>query len=129
MELVAVKENLPDLQMIAKEAAEKVGIELINVRIAKQKGKLHKSYKWAILVCINREGGTSIKDCEEVSRWIEGVLDKENVLFGKYTLEVFSRGITLPSFHGKRNHGKPNLDKPGYLAADLIKEEDMQNER
>jgi len=50
--------------------------------------------KYTVLrIVIEREGGTGIQDCEKVSRAIEQELDVLDLMPGKYSLEVMSKGI------------------------------------
>ncbi|MCP5141798.1 MAG: ribosome maturation factor RimP [Gammaproteobacteria bacterium] len=47
---------------------------------------------------IDKPGGVMIDDCERVSHQVSGVLDVEDVVPGKYTLEVSSPGMDRPLF-------------------------------
>jgi len=44
------------------------------------------------------ESGVELKDCEQVSRQISGVLDVEDPIAGDYTLEVSSPGMDRPLY-------------------------------
>jgi ribosome maturation factor RimP len=61
-------------------------------------------------VYIDSEQGINVDDCERVSRQISAVLDVEDPVAGKYTLEVSSPGIDRPLFeleHFQRFLGSP----------------------
>ncbi len=42
--------------------------------------------------------GVTVEDCERVSREVEGLLDVENLIPGRYTLEVSSPGLDRPLY-------------------------------
>lgn len=102
-----MKEVLPKVEAIAREAASAVGVEFIRLecrRVSQGKTSSVKkerafrqmnssSYSWILSVCIHRESGTSIKDCEDVSRFMERRLDEADLIQEQYSLEVASRGI------------------------------------
>jgi ribosome maturation factor RimP len=84
-----MKDWLEEVREIAKTKAESVGVELVKVEY-KNAGK-----RSILRIVIHREGGTGIQDCERVSRSVEAELDAKNLIPGRYSLEVMSRGITL----------------------------------
>ena len=49
-------------------------------------------------VYIDKEEGVTLEDCERVSRQIGAVLDVEDLLKGRYNLEVSSPGLDRPLF-------------------------------
>lgn len=75
------------IRAIGQEIASSIGVELCKVEY-KLAGK-HS----VLQVVISREGGTSIRDCEAMSRKMEQELDALNLVPGQYSLEVMSRGI------------------------------------
>lgn len=85
-----MKALIDRIRVIAEEAARSIGIEVCKVEY-KLAGKYSK-----LQVVIHREGGTGIRDCEDVSRKIEQELDALAVIPGRYSLEVMSRGVDLP---------------------------------
>lgn len=67
-----------------------MGYELVAVEIAGGSGN-------AIMrVYIDSPEGISVDDCAEVSYQVSGLLDVEDPLRGKYTLEVSSPGLDRP---------------------------------
>lgn len=55
--------------------------------------------KYSVLrVYIEKEGGTDVEDCVQISRQISGILDVEDPISGEYTLEVSSPGMDRPLF-------------------------------
>ena len=49
-----------------------------------------------IEVFIDKDAGVSINDCEQLSRYLDLLLDKEAALQSKYTLDVSSPGLENP---------------------------------
>lgn len=74
---------------IAKDIAEDEGYELVNIDLVGGK-------KILLRVTIDKEGGITINDCEQMSRSLESILDVEDLIKGPYILEVTSPGIDRP---------------------------------
>ncbi|MGN0318919.1 MAG: ribosome maturation factor RimP [Lachnospira sp.] len=51
---------------------------------------------WYLRVYIDKEGGVTIDDCQNVSRAFNDILDKENYIDGAYIFEVSSPGLLRP---------------------------------
>ena len=85
--LVFMKENLEKLLLpiLAAENAELVEIQ-INGRIGNQ----------TIRVFIDCEGGTTLERCTKINREFSDKLDIEDVIPGKYRIEVSSPGLDRP---------------------------------
>ncbi|MBB3059620.1 MULTISPECIES: ribosome maturation factor RimP [Microbulbifer] len=49
-------------------------------------------------IYIDSERGIAVEDCEKVSRQVSAVLDVEDPISGKYTLEVSSPGLDRPLY-------------------------------
>ena len=75
---------------LAGEATEIAGVELLDVELLGQRGKM------TVRVTIDNEQGIGIKDCERVSRQLEALLDVEDPIQGSYTLEVTTPGLDRP---------------------------------
>jgi ribosome maturation factor RimP len=75
---------------LAKEVTEKMTVQVEDVEILGQKGRL------TVRVIIDSPEGVSIRDCELVSRQLEALLDIEDPIPGSYTLEVSSPGLDRP---------------------------------
>jgi ribosome maturation factor RimP len=65
-----------------------MGFELVELEF-KAGGDLLRLY-------IDIERGVTVDDCEAVSRQVSGILDVEDPIPGRYTLEVSSPGIDRP---------------------------------
>ena len=49
-------------------------------------------------VYIDKKSGVNLEDCEQVSRQISSLMDVEDPIAGKYTLEVSSPGVDRPLY-------------------------------
>jgi len=75
------------LNNLIKPAVEKMGYELTDIEIKTQ------DREQLVSIFIDNLTGINIEDCEIVSRQISLLLDVENPISGKYTLEVSSPGL------------------------------------
>jgi len=75
------------LNDLIKPAIEKMGYELTDIEV-KTQGR-----EQLISIFIDNLTGINIEDCETVSRQISLLLDVENPISEKYTLEVSSPGL------------------------------------
>ncbi len=64
-----------------------MGYRLFDVEFKPERG-------WVLRVIIDKPGGVTIGDCEEVSRRISGLLDVEDLIPFSYNLEISSPGLT-----------------------------------
>lgn len=72
---------------IAEPIAQELGLIIWDVRYEKEGGS------WYLRVFIDKPGGVTIEDCENLSRRIDGPLDEADPTEGSYFLEVSSPGI------------------------------------
>ncbi|GAB6184232.1 ribosome maturation factor RimP [Thermodesulfovibrio hydrogeniphilus] len=85
-----IKELKDLITNYAKEISEQEGVELVDVEI-------HTGGRGLILrIYIDKEGGVTIKDCEQFSRAMEAILDVEDPIKSSYVLEVSSPGADRP---------------------------------
>ncbi len=66
------------------------GFELVDVDYVKE------GSDYFLRVYIDKPGGITIDDCEEVSREFNLILDEEDYIDGQYIFEVSSPGLTRP---------------------------------
>jgi ribosome maturation factor RimP len=67
--------------------------------------ELNKSRQGGSLrIYIDKENGVNIDDCTLVSRQVSAMLDVEDPIQGKYTLEVSSPGLDRPLFEISHYH-------------------------
>ena len=52
----------------------------------------------ALVIYIDKSEGIAVEDCETVSREVAALLDVEDPISGRYTLEVSSPGLDRPLF-------------------------------
>jgi ribosome maturation factor RimP len=84
------------------------GFELVEVEWLREGGS------WVLRVYVDRPGGVTLDDCQQLSRTIEPVLDVEDLIEPAYHLEVSSPGVERPlrkpehfqRFAGERAHIK-----------------------
>ena len=69
---------------------ESRGYELVDVEYVKEAGT------WYLRLYIDKEGGITINDCEEVSRLFGDRLDEEDFIEDAYVMEVSSPGLDRP---------------------------------
>lgn len=71
---------------------EAMGYELVGVEFhPRADGSLLRVY-------IDQEHGISVDDCQRVSHQLSGVLDVEDLIAGRYILEISSPGLDRPLF-------------------------------
>ncbi len=66
------------------------GLELVDVEYLREGGR------WVLRIFIDKEGGVSLDDCQDFSRTVDKLLDVEDVIETRYSLEVSSPGIERP---------------------------------
>ncbi len=83
--------NTKEISQRVKELVEPIvrsmGYRLFDVEFKPERG-------WVLRVIIDKPGGVTIKDCEEVSRRIGALLDVEDLIPFSYMLEISSPGLT-----------------------------------
>lgn len=72
---------------ICEPAVRELGLELVEVEHLRAPGRV------VLRLYIDREGGVTVIDCASVSREVGHLLDAEDVMQGRYFLEVSSPGI------------------------------------
>ncbi len=93
--VVEMRQDLPTLRRTLTAVVETMGYELVGV-------ELHAGHANALLrVYIDCENGVNLDDCQRVSHQVSGVLDVEDLIEGRYTLEVSSPGLDRPLFEAE----------------------------
>ena len=72
---------------ICEPAIRELGLELVEVEHVRAPGGV------LLRLYIDREGGVTVTNCAEVSREVGHLLDAEDVMQGRYFLEVSSPGV------------------------------------
>jgi len=75
---------------IAGPLLSSLGIELVDLEYRRE-GRM-----MVLRLFIDREGGVTLDDCTKVSRELSEILDVEDFIRGRYTLEVSSPGLNRP---------------------------------
>ena len=66
------------------------GFELVDVEFVKEAGT------WYLRAYIDKEGGITVNDCEDVSRAFSELLDRDDFIEESYIMEVSSPGLGRP---------------------------------
>jgi ribosome maturation factor RimP len=74
-------------EALVKPVTDAAGFELVDVEYVKEGGEYY------LRAYIDKEGGITINDCEDVSRKVSDLLDKEDFIEDSYILEVSSPGL------------------------------------
>lgn len=94
---------LERLVALAEEACEGLGYEVDDLELFTGKGRT------LLRVTLDRQGGVTVDDCAAFSRDFEALLDVEDPIQGRYTLEVGSPGLDR------------QLKKPGHYVKSVGK--------
>lgn len=80
------------IEEILRPAVEALGYELVGI-------EYHPNSVNALLrVFIDKEGGVNLDDCVAVNEQVGALLDVDDPIPGKYTLEISSPGLDRPLF-------------------------------
>lgn len=93
---------------IAQPIVDELGLSLWDVRFLKE------GAGWYLRVFIDKDGGVTIEDCENVSRALDKPLDDQNIIEQSYCLEVCSPGLErelVRDFHFEKFIGSDVLVK------------------
>ncbi|HET6420352.1 MAG TPA: ribosome maturation factor RimP [Geobacteraceae bacterium] len=75
---------------IADRILSSLGMDLVDIEY-KREGR-----QMVLRFYIDKAGGVTLDDCAEVSRELSAILDVEDMIPGKYVLEVSSPGLNRP---------------------------------
>ncbi len=113
----------PFLIQIFLETLEKIVNEIIEERedlfLVEVKVSGHSGSQ-KVLVLIDGDNGVGIDDCSKISRKLAAIMDEQDLIKGKYVLEVSSSGVDHPLINErqyKKNVGrklKVNTDESEY---------------
>jgi ribosome maturation factor RimP len=82
--------SLNEIQEIAEKIIESEGMELVDIEY--KPGRTRSLLR----IYIDKEGGVTLNDCENVSRQLSTVLDVKDLVKSAYVLEVSSPGLDRP---------------------------------
>ncbi len=78
------------LRALAQPVVDGLGMELVDVAFVTEHGRR------ILRVTIDKPGGVTVDDCGDVSRELGTILDVEDPIPQRYTLEVSSPGLDRP---------------------------------
>lgn len=84
------KDDIEGIRILVDPVIKSLGMELVDIEFAKG------GPKWYLRFFIDKEGGVTLDDCEQVSHHVGGILDVEDIISHSYVLEVSSPGLDRP---------------------------------
>ncbi len=84
------KDDIEGIKVLVGPVIRSLGMELVDIEFAKG------GPKWYLRLFIDKEGGVTLDDCEQVSYHVGEVLDVEDIISHSYILEVSSPGLDRP---------------------------------
>ena len=90
-------------EAILTPIVESKGFELVDVEYVKETGT------WYLRGYIDKPGGITVNDCEDVSRAFSDILDEQDFIEDSYIMEISSPGLGRPL--KKEKDYKRNLNK------------------
>ena len=77
-------------EAILTPIVESRGFELVDVEYVKEGGS------WYLRGYIDKQGGITVNDCEDVSRAFSDILDEQDFIEDSYIMEISSPGLDRP---------------------------------
>ncbi len=87
---MALNDVIKLVEDVARPLTESLGLELVELEY-KREGR-----HMVLRLYIDKQGGVTLDDCADVSRELSAILDVEDIVPGRYTLEVSSPGLNRP---------------------------------
>lgn len=81
------KVDLAKVEELVRPVLDREAVELVDLRFLQESGR------WVLRFYLDKTGGISLEDCEQMSRKISAFLDMEDPIPGSYSLEVSSPGL------------------------------------
>jgi len=78
------------VEELVKDTIEALGFELCDVEFLKEYGS------WVLTLYIDKPGGVTIDECEQVSKAVDPILDETDPIEQAYYLSVSSLGLDRP---------------------------------
>jgi ribosome maturation factor RimP len=112
-------DNLDNVRPKFNEIAESLGLELVELTCINIGGRT------IVRLTAHKPGGVTVGECAKLSRSVSDYLDTEEIIHGRFTLEVTSLGLDKPLVKAadfKRRIGeKVRVEfKPGVYAKNVI---------
>lgn len=77
-------------ELLLTPIVEEFGFELVDVEYVKEAGN------WYLRGYIDKPGGITVNDCEQVSRMFSDKLDEDDFIEDSYIMEISSPGLDRP---------------------------------
>jgi ribosome maturation factor RimP len=87
---MASSDRIRRIQEVVAPVLERASVELVDIRLLTQKGRR------VLRLYIDKAGGVNLHDCATISREVAVQLDVNDIIPGRYTLEVSSPGLDRP---------------------------------
>lgn len=81
------KSIVQKVKELVEPIVKSMGFKLFDVEFKPERG-------WVLRVILDKDGGITVNDCEEVSKRLSALLDVEDIIPTSYILEVSSPGLT-----------------------------------
>lgn len=112
-------DSLDNVRPKFNEIAESLGLELVELTCINIGGRT------IVRLTAHKPGGVTVGECAKLSRSVSDYLDTEEIIHGRFTLEVTSLGLDKPLIKAadfKRRIGeKVRVEfKPGVYAKNVI---------
>ena len=82
--------DLEKIEAILEPAVQSAGCDLVACEWAMEGGRA------VLRVLVDKEGGVLVQDCERISHLLDPLLDVEDLIPGRYNLEISSPGLERP---------------------------------
>ncbi len=90
-----MRQDIRTLRQMLTTVVEAMGYELVGV-------EFHPHRTNALLrIYIDGENGVTLEDCRRVSHQVSGMLEVEDPIEGRYSLEISSPGLDRPLFEAR----------------------------
>lgn len=83
-------DNLDNVRPKFNEIAESLGLELVELT------RVNIGGRTIVRLTVHKPGGVTVGECAMLSRSVSDYLDTEEIIHGRYTLEVTSLGLDKP---------------------------------
>src|SRR5690554_3324952 len=97
MKYMQRKELIAYIEDLCRPLVEQYGMEIVEVEWKPIGGT------WNLCLYIDKPGGVTLKDCEIINKEVSDLLDREDPIEHRYTLEVSSPGVERP-LRGPRDY-------------------------
>jgi len=83
-------EIVDQVKELIADYLDREGVELVEIIYRREAGGM------VLRLLVDTPEGITVDECEEISNFVGEVLDKENVISERYTIEVSSPGLDRP---------------------------------